>query len=195
MKSTKEKIIKLGLLLFIFTSIIFLVDIIVFLITSESIKGYLFERFIYFYSLIACFYFVIAKILKTKIRMYLILLLGVLLVSPFLYIDKCLKLGSRVEIKLNDQISLRESISIETIPAISLYTHNCCFEKEISYWICRISIDNKYFQLSEIDSAKITKQNGNKIFVQFYKNGKSEITEFELKTPTLPLNNSREEIK
>ena len=182
MKSTKEKIIKLCLVLFIFTSIIFLVDIIVFLITSESIRGYLFERFIYLYSLAACFYFVKSKILKPKIRIYLVLLFGVLLASPIFYINKCLKLGSRAEIKLNDQISLRESISIETAPAISLYKHNYCFEKEVSHWIGQVRIDNKrYFHLSEIDSARIINQNKNKILVQFYKSGKSEITEFELK--------------
>ena len=180
----KERFIKLNLILFVITSFIFLFDLFIFITEDESIKGYLLERYLYLYSIILCIYFLKTKKLNfnNKIKIYLKVCFVLLLISPILYIGKSGKLGSSDEIKLNNKLKIRESISVESMPAFSIYENSSILENEKSRWHNRILIgDNEYRSLSEIDSAKIISFSEKKYIIEFYKNNKIGKAEFEIK--------------
>ncbi|WP_281636043.1 hypothetical protein [Flavobacterium marginilacus] len=171
----KYKITQIFLIINICLFLIFLIDLVVFFLTDKSLNGYLTERYIYFISLTLS---IIFTKLKKKYNSIILLLL---LISPLIYILKSGKIGTSDEIKLNEKYSLRESISLETMPAISLYENGKILEKEISRWNSRIRINNTEYKIAEIDSAKIIGRIKSKIQIKFYKNNVMEINEFEIK--------------
>jgi hypothetical protein len=181
-KSLMKQIIKINQITIVITFSILLIDLLIFLVYDKSISGYLFERCIYFYTLILSICFLTLFKIDNKFKQISKLILIVSLVYPFIYILTSYKIGTNDEIKLNRDLKIRQSISIETSNAISIYQNCGIFEKEISRWNSGIIIDSvKYRNLKEIDSAKIIEETEKNYLIAFYKGMKVGNEQFEKK--------------
>ncbi|MDI9309282.1 MAG: hypothetical protein QM535_03610 [Limnohabitans sp.] len=164
----KNEFIK-GFLIKIFhlLSILFFIDLIIFVFFGISISGFDLERLLFFIPLLIAF-FNLKEIKNNRINKIIFFLLTL---SPLIYIIKSDKISTLYEIKLTKNLKLRENLSLETIPFLSIYEYNIFFEKEISLKNPTKFdlIDNN---LAEFDSVKIEKVYQDSISISLFKNSK-----------------------
>ena len=147
-----------------------IVNLIAQIVYKINYSGYIFERLIYWGTLIAIIFYTLKKTLKQH-------RIGLFIYAPIFLFIQCSqmlytgKIVTKKQITLNNTYSIKTETTLITIPTTSIYQTNGFFEKEISESYSNIKNNKHLFtSLNEIDSLKLLNVNDSSFNIRFYLN-------------------------
>lgn len=146
------------------------VNLIFQIIAKLNFKGYVFERILYWTTLISIFAYALRKPLREYRTIFLICF-------PIFLLIQCSqmfstgKISTDKELKINQRYTLKSGASLITIPVNSIYENKGFFEKEVSQWYAHLGNENQVFtSLNEIDSLTLLSENDSIFNIRLYQN-------------------------
>lgn len=145
------------------------VNLIFQIIAKLNYKGYVFERILYWITLISIFVYALRKPLRKYRTTFLICFLLFLLIQCSQMLSTG-KISTNKELKVNQRYTIKSGTSLITVPINSIYENKGFLEKEVSQWCVHLGKGNQVFtSLNEIDSLILLSENDSIFNIRFYK--------------------------
>lgn len=140
------------------------------MIAELNYKGYVFERFLYWITLIAIFAYALRKPLR-KYQTIFLLCFPIFLIIQCSQMLSTGKISTDKELKINQDFTIKSGTSLMTMPTSSIYINKGIFEREVSQWYLHLGKEDQEFtSLNKIDSLTLLSENDSIFNIRFYQN-------------------------